>query len=192
MIIKEMMMFVASYVLVLVMFFLLMQFLSNGFFSKFIRVKISRGRFILVKIFAVDNTYYTHGAIDEGFIVFKDRSKEARRLSVDRGDVYRAIGVGCLDVDDVTNAIIKIDGTMVEGTDAIKMDHLNKRCLMKPTITNKKDQMKLALLFLVILGALGIVLYMLYTVTEDMVLLKNAVESLKAGVESITSTVGSV
>jgi len=181
MIVKEMMLFILSYLGVLLIGFALIQFLSNGFFTKFIKVKISRGRLILVKIFAVDNTYYTSGKIDEGFILFKDRNKESRRLNLERGNVYRAIGVNCIDVDDVTSAIIKIDGTMVEGTDAVKMDHLNVRCLMKPTITNKKDQIKMVIIFMVIIGGLAILGYMLYTLGEEIALLKTAVDALKVG-----------
>jgi len=171
-------MFVVSYIGIFLLGWLIIQFLSNGFFSKFMKVKASRGKLTLVKVHGISDTYYRAGHINETELRFKDRQKKSRMITVGRGDTYRAIGVNCIDIEDSKNCITRPDGETVAGFDAVKIDNLMVRCLTKPNITNKKDQMKIALLFILILGAVAIVGYLVYTQTAEVKILQSAVKEL--------------
>ena len=57
----QMLQFMLSYAIILTIGYLLINFLSNGFFNVFIIVKISRGKKTLVKVVGIADSYYKAG-----------------------------------------------------------------------------------------------------------------------------------
>ena len=130
--------FVISYAAVAGIIFFAINWLSSGFLVNFIRVKASRGKFNLVRVRTITGDYFCPGTIVEGFLVFKDRQKQRRRLSVDdRAFIASAMGVKTIDVDDVKNSVMKPDGSSSSGYDAVKYENLFVRTLMAPKLEDK-------------------------------------------------------
>lgn len=137
--------FIISYALLLAIFFGLIQFLSNGFFSTFIRVKASRGKLVLVCVHSILGRYYKAGSFDGHALNYKNRNKDKKRILIDPKDspVYRSMNVNCIDVDDETNNVLnKIFGE-VAGHDAVKTDNLIVRALTRPVIGDKHAKIML-------------------------------------------------
>lgn len=126
-------------------------FFMGGAFFPWFKVKISRGKKILVRVRTIVQDYYKPGIIDKGMLVFIDREKEERRLSAVEGSVYRGMGVNNVDVDDETNAVIKRDFTAVSGFDAVKYNYLYLRALFRPENMTKEIRIIIILLVVVLL-----------------------------------------
>lgn len=130
-------------------------FFMGGVFISWFKVKTSRGKKILVRVRTVVQDYYKPGQIDKGFLIFKDREKEERRLSVGEGMVYRGMGVNNIDVDDETNAVVKRDFQAVSGFDAVKYNYLYLRALFRPEQLQKELRIIIILLVVTLLAALA-------------------------------------
>ena len=159
----EIIYFTISYLAVIVIFYLLMNFLSNGFFSQFIRVKLSRGSLTLVEIKGLSNTYYRPGKVSEEWITFKNRNKDQKKIKVTKNSIERVMGLDRVTVMEVSNQVLSHSNDLSDGFDPVKFDHLLQRALMKPTIKNPKDLMK-AILLIMVLG--GVLLYLVYQIYE--------------------------
>ena len=74
-----------------------------------------------------------------------------------KGDIYRSIGVNCIEVDDIKNAVVKKDFSTAEGYDAHKFDNLLVRALYKPAVNENMQKIERVLLFiaLAVLGFLA-------------------------------------
>lgn len=147
--------FVFSYVLVIGIAYALVNFLTNGFINKFIAVKASRGKKVLVEVHAVGDIYYRTGVINEALLVYKDRLKQKKSILVDRGSIFYKSGLKCVFVDDVKNAVLKPDFTAVPGFDAVKFDNLLVRALTNPILQNNLLIIVIILLVVAILLLFG-------------------------------------
>lgn len=136
---------------VLVLFALNLWF--HGFIMAYMRVKASRGAKILVMIKTPISWYYKIGVPAEKILVYKDRSKEEKRLGIPDDAVIRFLGVNWLLVDEDKNAVMKADFSSVSGFDAPRYNNLYLRALYKPII---QDTIKLVILIVVIINLFGI------------------------------------
>lgn len=149
---SEMLKIVLSYVLVLLIGYLGINFLSGGFLSKFIAVKISRGKKTLVEVHDVGGVYYRTGLISDGNLTYKNNKKDKKVIEVLNADIQYRMGLKTIATDGVKNTIIRSDGSQVEGHDAVKTDNLMVRCLTSPQLQDKI--MKLILIILVVVAVL--------------------------------------
>lgn len=149
--IKEVLLYIASYVGILVIAYMLLAWMMSGLLGPYIRVKTSRGKYVLVKIKTITQDYYRHGKLDKGFLVFKDMMKDERRIRVPSSmkAIYRSMGVNIIDVDDEKNAVNTIDYSAVMGFDAAKYNDLYLRALYKPSLFDKKEKILLALVVVI-------------------------------------------
>lgn len=152
--IKDGLMIIGSYIGVIALTFGALQFFSVGFLFSWLRVKTSRGKKILVKVKGRTQDYYVAGKIDQGFLSYKDNAKNKRRVKLPRDCLYRSIGVHIVDVDEETNAVLKLNYDSVSGFDAIKFDSLFVRALYKPVVFDGKEK---TILMILIALAIGIV-----------------------------------
>jgi hypothetical protein len=148
-----------------------LSFFQRGFLIPFMRVKLSQGKLILVKIRGISKDYFRAGRITETELRYKDEAKHTRLINIPEikeeqtieekaknlnerrrvlNCIYRTIGVSCIDVDDETNAIMSRDYSAVTGFDAERMENLNVRALMKPTIMDDKTKLMIILLVVII------------------------------------------
>lgn len=147
-------------------------FFMGGVFFPWLKVKTSRGKLVLVRVHTIVQDYYKPGMIDKGFLIFKDKVKEERRISVSDGAIYRGMGVNNLNVDDETNAVIKNDFTTVSGFDAVKYSNLYERALTRPDSIAKELKIILILLVLVLLGVAAC-LYIGFDLSDKVTALSN-------------------
>lgn len=170
------------YGIVMILSALVIGLIQKGFFWKFIRVRMSFGKFVMVKIRAVNRDYFRVGRVEEEFLVFKRKGSEEKRIAIpDSSYFYKAMNVTFIDVDDKTNKLCRPDYT-TEGTfDAVKYDNLYKRALTRPQISDKMEKI---LLFAAIVGAIAAVVavFMMFKMTESIGILQATVDSLKKGV----------
>lgn len=129
--------------------------IQKGFFWKYLRVRMSFGRFILVKIRAINRDYFAVGKIDESFLVFKREGEEKRIKIKDSSPFYKAMAVSWIDIDDVKNAVCSADYQAIDGFDAAKYQELYNRALYKPAIAqNMKEKFLILLLIGIGIGVL--------------------------------------
>lgn len=146
---------IISYIVVLLIGYLGINFMSNGFLNKFIAVKISRGKKTLVEIQDVGDTYYRTGLIVDGSLSYKNRSKDKKVLNVTQADIDYRMGLKCVSVDGVKNTIIRRNGEEVSGHDAVKTDNLMVRCLTSPKLQDKVLKILLIVTIIILFLTLG-------------------------------------
>jgi len=179
----ELMTFVLSYIIVLFIGFFLIQFLSNGFFMKFIKIKASRGKKVLVEVRGRLQHYYVAGVPEGGWLIYRDNEakregrKSVKRLALPRefNPFYRKMNVNCVNVDEEKNSIMRPDNLRgIPGYDALKWSNLLKRALMSVKI---KDDSKviLAILIIVLLLVLGMII-----IFAKLGSLQESIEGIKA------------
>jgi len=163
---KEMMMIGASYIAIILIGFALMNFLTGGFLIKFLRVKASNGKRVLVKVKGVTDHYYKTGKISEKALTYRARAqKEDKIITIPDGNVlYRSMKVWCIDVDEDTNQVILPSGELSDTYDAEKYDQLITRAMYKPSLMDKNEKIMLLMIGAVILG---VVIIIFYTKTMD-------------------------
>lgn len=138
---SEVMMFITSYVGIILIFFFLLNWLQGGLLIPFLRVKMSRGKLVLVKVRGILQDYYKTGAIDGDILIYNDKvkgDKQTKRITIPPDCIYRSIGVNCLEVDNTKNCVVKKDFSIVSGFDAVKIDNYIVRALTRPSIGNDK------------------------------------------------------
>lgn len=158
---------------VLVIALLALSFLMRGFFFKFLKVKASFGSKILVRIHTQIDRYYTIGVIEDGFLVFKTRSKSNRRVVLPNGAIYRSIGVYWIDVDEEKNCVIKPNMDVVSGFDADRYNSLYLRALYRPAIQDANAKIMFFLIIFACLFALGGLIVSAIVMNKTNVILAN-------------------
>jgi len=130
--------------------------IQKGFFWKFIKVKTSMGKLIMVKIREVNRDHYKIGSIEGGWLIYKVKGKDVKRIAIpkDRPTIYRSVGIGFVDVDSEKNAVCTADYTTVSGFDAEKNNDLYLRSLYKPQINDNKEKIMLGLIVVGIIVSL--------------------------------------
>lgn len=134
---KSVLQIVISYIVVLGIGYFAINFLTNGFITKFISVKSSRGKKYLVEVHAVGDVYYRTGNVFENRLQYTNREKQKKSILVDKSSVVYKAGLKCVFVDDIKNAVLKADFTAVEGFDAVKFDNLLVRAMTNPALQDK-------------------------------------------------------
>lgn len=158
--------FMISYAVVIVFGFIIVNWLSNGYLWPAARVKLSRGKLTLIVLKGVSGNSYKTGRITEGWLVFKDTLGNKRRLHVPSADCIERLGsVKTIAIDDEKNAIVKSDGRLVSGFDAVRFENLNIRALTSPQIAG--NLLKLILIVGVVGAAIALIDgYLIFKLSE--------------------------
>ena len=155
-------------------------FLQRGFFIPYLRVRSSLGKFVLVKIRAVNRWYYDVGKLDQSDLVFGKKKERKRINNVKDIHFYRSLGITWVNIDEETNAILTPDLKGVTGFDAEKQESLLVRALFKPSLEDHRNKIIMVLILAAILAA-GLSAYFSYNILNEMGALRAGVDSLKAG-----------
>lgn len=147
---NDMWYFVLSYALIIIMGYLLINFLSNGFLGTFLRVKASRGKRVLMEVHAITDVYYTSGVFVGKILKYTTRGKKEKSLTVNQGQVIRKIGVFCIITDEVNDNVLDINFNAESGGNTEDYDHLLKRVMMAPQIENMREKIIIGLLVLIL------------------------------------------
>ena len=164
----------------------------RGFFFKYYKVRMSFGKFFMVKVRSQLRDYFEVGKIEDGFLVYKHEKKNYR-ISLPKGvnPFYKSIAVTWVDVDEEKSAICLTDYTTVTGHDVVKEDYLLQRALMRPAVMSKKDIIIIICVILTLLASI-VALYFAYknyTLTKELIAnLPETIKEILAGKGTITGS----
>lgn len=186
-VLTELMTYIASYLLIIIIGLLLMNFLTNGFITTFIRIKASRGKKIGVKVRAFGTHYFRVGEIDESSLRYKARKTmgENRKdkikiinLPKNVDPTYKFLNITWVDVDENKNCVFYFQADKYEsvvGFDAVRMQDMIVRAAKKPNTTDWEKDIK----FLKLMSGL-IILGIVIVIVVQVVTSKNAAMACQA------------
>lgn len=146
---------IVSYLAIFILLFVVIEFYTKGFIVKYIRVKASRGKKVLVRVIGQVTDYLEVGDLAEGTIKFKDRSvtgKGRKVLAVPDGAIKPLLGVNWVAVNEKLNAVLNPDFKGVTGYDAERINNLLLRALYSPPLTDPKQMVLIVLTGACLLG----------------------------------------
>jgi len=137
-----------SYVAVIILFFLIVNFLTKGFLGTYLIVKGSKGKKTLGIIHSTTDIYYKAGTWKEGFFVYKDRSKDLKSIPIAdvefRKFVKYTLGVSAVEMDEVGNKLVDTDFNVVQmvNIDPARLNSLILRIKNRPKEADPKEIIK--------------------------------------------------
>jgi hypothetical protein len=166
---------IAAYITVILLGFVGMNWLTNGFLWPSLRVKLSRGRLTLVFVNSLNGFYYVAGKLSGGFLIYTDKEKNKHRVSVDNKMSIGYIGATkTIIVDEATDKVYSPEFKEGGGFDGVKYENLFIRCLMSPEIQDKV--IKIILLASVIAAIASLIaLWLIYMQGIDIAAIKQTV-----------------
>lgn len=154
----------ACYGASMLLILLAVAFLQQGFFWKYIKVRSSFGKLILIKCRSTIRDYFYVGWIEGGFLVFKDKkngqSFEAR-ISIDptKGNpFYRCMAILWCDINEEKSSVCNVDYSSVTGFDVKKYSDLMTRCLQQPQHLSQMEKVVIGICCLVALLSIGAII----------------------------------
>ncbi len=148
------------YAIVMILTFLLTDFLLQGFLHKYIRVFGSFGRLHFIKIRHTTFDGLAIGVEDEGFTVFKYKKKEYRLpIPNNKNIFYRFLFVMWLDIDGEKWAICSVDYMPVSGSDPVKTQGLIKRIILMPVDEDSWKKIITILVIVVVVAIIGLYIF---------------------------------
>lgn len=153
------------YAVVLFLSIGLVSLLLKSFFWKYVRVRLSFGRLLMLKIRTPVRDFFRVGSYEDGFIVFKHKQagqKKDLRVSVeDNKPFYKCLSVNWVDISS-DGQVCKADYSTASGFDLEKYSNLYTRTLMRPSIGSNYEKVVVALLVILCIGVL-VALYLGYS-----------------------------
>jgi len=132
---------------------LIVGLVQKGFFFTYMRVRLSFGRLIMVKIRSVNRDHFKAGYIaDDKFLVYGTKTGNHRISLPDASVFYRCLSVNWIDLTE-EGKICKPDYSVVSGFDPEKYDNLYKRTLMRPSANEMQQKFLMALIVGAIIAA---------------------------------------
>lgn len=160
--------------------------LQRGFFFKWLKVRASLGRLILVRIRAINRWYYEVGSIEENDLVFGKKADRKRISNVFDDYFYRSMGMSWINLDGSKWCVLMPNSTSaIEGFDPEKQESLVTRALYKPQIADRKEQIIMMMIAFALLAAL-ISAYFGYNTLNKVGMLKATIDGLKNGLAVAT------
>jgi len=181
---------VGCYALVMILPVIIISFLMRGFFWKFVSVKMSFGRLMLIKRRGQLRDYFFTGEIKDGFLMFKDKKENKNfinRIAINNEDykaIYRCMQCNWIDIDE-EGKICKVDYKAVSGFDQKKYSDLYIMAEQQPEIGNIFQKIVLLGLLVIIALVVGSIYfgYTNYTLSQA---INTALPNLCKGVISGT------
>lgn len=163
-------------------------FLLRGFFWKFIKVKMSFGKYIMIKVRSVLRDYYVVGQIDGSELIYKSQ-KNMIRLHIDPGKkaIYRSLMINFIDVDEEKNAICYADYSVVTGYDAKYYDNLYVWALTRPSLIDKKLMYIMVMIAFTMVLVVGVA-YMCFIIYDK----QQAITAIVSGIHQVAAVNGTV
>jgi len=133
-VISETLYFIASYIGLIIAFFIFVNWLSKGWLKTFIRVKASKGKKSMTICHGLADTYYRVGHFEGSAYRMKDRDgKGLTFTNVDRNDIIHTMGLTGVEIDIPSGNIIK-RGVTKPGSEVEQTDNIINRVIMAPNI----------------------------------------------------------
>lgn len=151
------------YLNVMLLTFIIFNFLSKGYLRNYLTVKASRGKKVLVRVLSLTGYYYKPGVIQSNFLSFKNRAKAIDSARLRKGDLIDEMGVKVVVFDEILKKIIPVNNDPREGHDTEHFDNILKRALYKPSM--KDNPRELILIVICVISAIAsiLTLYFVYS-----------------------------
>ena len=151
------------YAFMVALVMLLMSAIMHGFMWKYLKVRASFGRLILIQVRTPFNRYFSIGRVQDDFLIYKKENKQEVRLSITNEGIpyYRCMGIAWITIDEGTGVIDSPDFQAVTGFDQEKFSNLYERALMRPSIGNTWEK-TLFVICIIILIAIVADIYLSY------------------------------
>lgn len=158
-----------------------LSFLLRGFLFKFIKVKASLGRKILVRVREVTHWEYYVGRWEEHDLIIGSKKKQKRINNISSDHIYRSIGISWIDLDGKDWSILPPKDTKaIEGFDPEKMESLIVRALYKPPTEDTKDKIIIILCIGAFIAA-AVSAYFGFVTLEKIDIVNSAISTLQIG-----------
>lgn len=157
-------------------------FLLRGFFWKYLKVRMSMGRLILIKSRSLIRDHFIVGWVEEGMLCFKDpldkKRKEPIKLPISEENqcIYRSLGISWIDHDERTNAVMS-HKYEAQSVDVRKYSDLMVRCLQNLALMDK-TWLVIIMVCLVTLIIAGVSVYFGYQNHVDIMATKTMMTGL--------------
>lgn len=162
---KDFYYFVVSGFLLMLLPLGLIAWFQAGFFTKWLKVRASRGRLSLVKIRNKLLDRWDYGEIKGDFLIY-GKGENKKRIALEDGQVYRCFGVTVLDTDETSNAVCSVDYKAVPGFVAEKFEDLYVRALFRPALDQDQNRI-LIIIAVVIIAGLAINAFLVWSVSQQ-------------------------
>lgn len=165
----------------------ILAFMQRGFLIKFLIVKASLGRKVLIRVRGVHHWMYYVGNWAEGDLIFGSKKDKKRINNIASADLYRSLGLNWVDLDGKTWEILPPNTTDSKNAfDPEKQESLVTRALYKPPIEDIKDKILLILVILAIVAG-AVSAYFGYNILNEVGTLQANIAGLKSGLVVPTS-----
>jgi hypothetical protein len=149
-----------GYIVVIIIAFGLMNFLTKGFIWEYLKVKLSRGKKILVKAHDVTDSYYIASKIDaKKNLLVKDRAKNIFTFSdINISYIRRELGLNIIEVDLTNQTLIKRDFSESTGFDLTATDNMINRAVMLPKLGEEKLSKEMIIAIITLIAVIGVII----------------------------------
>lgn len=154
-VIKQVMIYGASYLAVFLFAFIGMNVMSKGFLWKFIMVKRNKKKRILIFVQGVTGEYPKVGKVKMSEAHWKNNGRNNCSAPMNYDYVYDFGGIPAIDYDEVHNVFIKhANGTITqEGLDPVKVDIMVERAFYLGQLQGAKTLM-IIMIIVIVVGAI--------------------------------------
>lgn len=136
--------FTGSYFALAIVFFGVLHFLSKGWISRFILVRIGRSKKVLVNLHTLTGRVAKVGKY-RGSDAIQYKGSDGKKSTISglsEGDLYSYMGVWCVDYDEQRQIVIKPSGVYKSDIDPAKTDSLIDRALYAPQVDDNKEKLR--------------------------------------------------
>jgi len=143
----------------------LFNFLTRGFFLKYLSAKASRGKKVLIRIYNGGETYFQTGKISSNVLEVKYRDGSEGSIEVAKKS-YRCLGIMCVDLDEEGNVFVP-NSNQLCAFDPVKYNHLLDRAINAPSVVDEKITRQMILGAIIVIGiAIGFGLFVVYSKSD--------------------------
>lgn len=175
--------FMGSYTGLVLMFFFGMQFLTKGFIGKYLKVKASKGKKILVFVISPTDLYFAIGQFNGKRFDYVTRNKEEKTFSdIPEGAVFPIMGIFAIRVNEKTDLIYTREDVGVSGADPVATSAIIKRIMMIPPSESK---LLVAVLLVTLFNTLAIIGLAMYVSGMPETVSQTVIAALKTAVGTI-------
>jgi hypothetical protein len=139
----ELIKYIATYLAVILLFLIVTNFLTKGFLFKYLIVRASQGKKVLVRVWSVTDIYYVVGSWNEGFFIYKIRNKELKRIPIQdlefKKYIHSEMAVFCINTDEEGTKFLdsSLEATTFANIDPGRTESLFLRIKNRPTPKDK-------------------------------------------------------
>ena len=159
-----------------------LNFLTKGFIITYLRVKASRGKNVLVRVYTKIGKYYAVGKVADDVLSYKKQnSKEKGHVDLTEADVFDELSVKVIEIEEITGKVIGKDSketkfkkqipvlknfNAVDGHNTDKFDGILTRAMQRPMLADKTKETLMLLLQIITTIGVAFALYLCFSILQ--------------------------